>query len=267
MSELEFNPFRVIPCLLVQSGRLVKTQRFSAPRYVGDVVNALRIFNEKEVDEIVVLDIDAARSRRAPNLEYVAELAGECFMPFGYGGGIATLDQARAIIKAGAEKVILNTAAFENPELIAQIAGEVGSQSVVVSLDVRRNWLGKNRVYTRAGSRRTALAPVEAAQMIVSQGAGELLVHSIDRDGLMGGYDIELIASIASRVAVPVVAIGGAGSVADLAAAVQMGGAAAAAAGSMFVFHGPHRAVLINYPAPSEVHTALKSARVASDSK
>jgi imidazole glycerol-phosphate synthase subunit HisF len=253
----EFNPFRVIPCLLVHSDRLVKTERFGARRYVGDVMNALRIFNEKQVDEIAVLDIEAARSRRPPNMELIAELAGECFMPFAYGGGISQPEQVRAIIKAGVEKVIINTAAFEDPAFITRIAGDVGSQSIVVSIDVRRGWFGGKRVYTRSGANKTQYDPMAAAELAVRSGAGELIVHSIDRDGTMSGYDLDLVRSVAAHSPVPVVAIGGAASVSDLAAAVQVGGAAAAAAGAMFVFHGPHRAVLISYPSAAEVQRAV----------
>jgi cyclase len=253
-----FNPFRVIPCLLVYGDRLVKTERFGARRYLGDVVNALRIFNEKEVDEIMVLDIEAARTRRPPDMKFIVEIAGECFMPLAYGGGVATVEQARAIIKSGVEKVVINTAAFETPELIRGIADEVGSQSVVVSIDVRRNWLGRMRVCTRSATKQSSFDPLHAAELAVRSGAGELLIHSVDRDGTMRGYDIPLIGAVSKVSPVPVVAIGGAGNVADLASAVKLGGASAVAGGAMFVFHGPHRAVLISYPTPAEISGALE---------
>ena len=263
----DFNPFRVIPCLLVYGDRLVKTERFGTRRYLGDVVNALRIFNEKEVDEIMVLDIEAARTRRPPDMNFIAEIAGECFMPLAYGGGISTVDQARAIIKQGVEKVVISTGAFETPELIRQIADEVGSQSAVVSIDARRNWLGKTRVYTRSATKQTEHTPVQAAELAVRAGAGELLVQSVDRDGSMRGYDIPLIRSISEVSPVPVVAVGGAGGVNDLASAVKVGGAAAAAGGAMFVFHGPHRAVLISYPTPQEIFGALEQLPGAATAK
>jgi cyclase len=263
----DFNPFRVIPCLLVYGDRLVKTERFGSRRYLGDVVNALRIFNEKEVDEIMVLDIEAARTRRPPNMNFIAEVAGECFMPLAYGGGISTVAEARSIIKSGVEKVVISTAAFETPALIGQIAEDVGSQSVVVSIDARRNWLGRTRVYTRSATKQTSYDPLRAAELAVRAGAGELLVQSVDRDGSMRGYDIELIRSVAQTCPVPVVAVGGAGTAADLASAVKLGGAAAAAGGAMFVFHGPHRAVLISYPTPAEILGALEQLPGAATAK
>lgn len=239
---------RVIPALLLSEGGLVKTRRFREPKYVGDPINAVKIFNDKEVDEISVLDISASRNGREPRFEHVAEIAGEAFMPLAYGGGLKTISHIERAFEAGAEKVVLNTAAFENPQLITQAAARYGSQSIVVSIDVKRDWLRRPRAYIRSGTRSTGLDPVTAARRMEEAGAGELLLHNIDREGTFSGYDLDLVRSVAEAVGVPVVAVGGARTVDDLAAAVHDGHASAVMAGSMFVFHGPHRAVLINFP-------------------
>lgn len=230
----------------------MKTVHFKNPKYVGDPINAVRIFNEKEVDELVLLDIGATPAGRSPNLKEIAHVAGECFMPLAYGGGIRDLEQIKLILNLGVEKVILNSAACANPDLIAQAAREVGSQSVVVSIDVKKTLLGKYRVHTHSGRRSTGLDPVDFARLMETKGAGELIIHSIDRDGTLQGYDLELVQRVAQAVNVPVVACGGAGRLEHLAAAVKAG-AAAVAAGSLFVFYGKHRAVLINYPSPEEL--------------
>lgn len=258
-----FHPFRVIPCLLISGQQgAVKTTRFSRPTYVGDVLNALRIFNEKEVDEIVVLDIDAARSRREPDLELVSVLAGECFMPLAYGGGVASAATVRAVVRCGVEKVVMNTAALENPDVLRAAADAVGSQSVVAAIDVRTSLFGSRYVSTRAGSQRFRGTLDEAIQTVERAGAGEILLQSVDRDGTMSGFDLKLIAAAARSSTLPLVALGGARGVADLALA-HLSGASAVAAGSMFVFHGRHRAVLITYPKPAELHAALANARQA----
>jgi cyclase len=238
---------RVIPTLLIQNGGLVKTVRFKDPTYVGDPINAVKIFNEKEVDEIIILDISSARERTAPELRMISDIAGEAFMPFGYGGGITTVDQIKAILRAGAEKVILNTVAVEIPGLITEVSRRFGSQSIVVSIDVKRKLGGKYEVLIRSGSAKTGMDPVTTAREAERLGAGELFLTSIDREGTYKGYDLDLIAIVSKAVSIPVVACGGATSVEDLSAAVKAG-ASAVAAGSMFVFHGPHRAVLITYP-------------------
>jgi cyclase len=239
---------RVIPALLLQRGGLVKTRRFRAPAYVGDPINAVKIFNEKEVDEIALLDITATEEGREPDYRALEEIAGEAFMPLAYGGGVKTVEQAARIFRAGAEKVILNTAAFEEAGLVRRLADRFGSQSVLVSLDVGRDWLGRLRVFTRRGRGRTGLEPAEAARRMENEGAGELVVHSIEREGMGAGYDLPVIRAVADAVAVPVVALGGAGRVEDFGAAVREGHASAVMAGSLFVFHGPHRAVLIQFP-------------------
>ena len=247
---------RVIPCLLLSGERLVKTVRFKQPTYVGDPINAVKIFNDREVDELAILDIGATRDRRDPPFEHLRAIAGECFMPLSYGGGIRTLEHARQLFSAGIEKVLINTATVEDPSLVAKIADEYGSQAVIAGIDVKKDWLGRERVYTRAGTQGIGLAPRQHAEAVVAQGAGEILLTSIDRDGTMSGYDVAMIRELSAAVPVPLVACGGAGSLAHLAEAIAAG-ASAVAAGSLFVFAGPRRAVLINYPSPAELRAAM----------
>jgi cyclase len=238
---------RVIPCLLLSDGGLVKTTRFARPRYVGDPINAIRIFNEKSVDELVFLDIRASRTGAEPDYDLIQRIAGECFMPLCYGGGIRTLAQARRIVSAGVEKIAMNSSAIDTPALLSELAQEVGSSSVVAAIDVKRDWRGRERVYHPGRRRLTELDPVVHAQRAVAAGAGEVFLNSVDRDGCYSGFDHALISRVSRAVNVPVIACGGASSLDDMRAAVQAG-ASAAAAGSLFVFYGPHRAVLINYP-------------------
>lgn len=244
---------RVIPCLLLQDGGLVKTVKFKRPRYLGDPINAVKIFNEKEVDELVFLDIVAGRQGWEPPFDLLGQVTSECFMPLCYGGGVRSLEHMRRLFSLGIEKVALNTGAVESPELVSQAADRFGAQSVIVSIDVKRRLLGRPAVYTMGGTRSTGLDPVAWAREMERRGAGELLLTAIDRDGTMSGYDLPLIKQVVAAVRIPVVASGGAGSVRDLVAAVRQGGASAAAAGSLFVYQGPHRAVLINYPSPEEL--------------
>lgn len=243
---------RVIPCLLLQGRGLVKTVRFRQPRYVGDPVNAVRIFNEKDVDELLVLDIAATAERRQPPVEIVRELASECFMPLAFGGGVRDLASAERLFAAGVEKVVVNTAAVERPQVIEDLSRRFGAQSVVVSIDVGRSWWGRERVLIRGGRVATRLSPVDHARDAEARGAGEIFLTDISRDGTGDGYDLDLVGRVSAAVTVPVVACGGAGRVEDLADAVKAG-ASAAAAGSLFVFTGRQRAVLINYPSPSEL--------------
>jgi cyclase len=249
---------RVIPTLLIQDGGLVKSIKFKDHKYVGDPINAVKIFNEKEVDEIVILDISATAEGKAPPISIIKEIASEAFMPLGYGGGITTLAEIKELIKAGVEKVILNTSAFENPKLVSEGANYVGRQSVVVSVDVKKNIWGKYKVFVRNGTKNTGIDPLLYARQMEQAGAGELLVNAIDRDGTFCGYDVDLIKSINASVNIPVVAIGGAATVDDFAKAVQAG-ASAVSAGSIFVFQRPHRAVLISYPAQKELKEKLFS--------
>jgi cyclase len=239
---------RVIPCLLLKNGGLVKTRGFAEPKYVGDPINAVKIFNEKEVDELVFLDISATPAGRAPSFELIRDIAAEAFMPFAYGGGVTSVEEVKRLVGLGAEKVVVNSAAVARPELVREAAEVVGSQSLVVAIDVKRSLLGRYEVVTHSGTRRSGLDPVAWAQQVESLGAGEILVNSVDRDGTMKGYDLALLRKVTGAVRVPVVACGGAGGLADLRAAVAEGGASAVAAGSLFVFHGKHRAVLITYP-------------------
>ncbi|MCB5363232.1 imidazole glycerol phosphate synthase subunit HisF [Pusillimonas sp. CC-YST705] len=239
---------RVIPCLLLRGNGLVKTKKFKDAVYVGDPVNAMRIFSEKEADEIVVLDIDASREGREPNYELIAEMAGEAFMPMAYGGGIRTLAQVRQLIRSGIEKVVINTAATESTALIREVADIYGNQAVVGAVDVKKTLFGGFRIVAKSATVETKLDLQAHVQSLAQAGAGEILINSVDRDGMMAGYDLPLIQRVAQSVHVPVVACGGAGSIEHLQQAVKEGGASAVAAGSMFVFHGKHRAVLINYP-------------------
>ncbi len=252
---------RVIPCLLLSGERLVKTVRFRQPTYVGDPINAVKIFNDREVDELAILDITATRERRDPPFEHLQAIAGECFMPLSYGGGIRTIEQARRLFGLGVEKVLINTAAAEDPGLVTAIAGEYGSQAVIAGIDVKKDWLGRTRVFTRAGSTNTGQTPIGYAKAMADRGAGEILLNAIDRDGTMAGYDLDLIREISAAVSIPLVACGGAGSIAHLAAAIEAG-ASAVAAGSLFVFAGPRRAVLINYPSAAELRAAIAPATV-----
>ncbi|MGQ0727858.1 AglZ/HisF2 family acetamidino modification protein [Acidovorax sp.] len=239
---------RVMPCLLLRGHGLVKTRKFKDPVYLGDPINAVRIFNEKEVDELVILDIDASRDGREPDYDFIAEIAGECFMPVAYGGGVRTLEQARRLIRCGVEKVVINTAATESYDVIREMAQVFGRQAVVGAIDVKRTLLGGYRVVAKSASVDTRTPLAEHVQALVTAGAGEIFLNSVDRDGMMEGYDLPLIRLVRQQVNVPVVACGGAGNVEHLVAAVHEGGASAVAAGSMFVFHGRLRAVLINYP-------------------
>jgi cyclase len=243
---------RVIPVLLLRRKGLVKTVRFRDPGYVGDPINTVRIFNEKEVDELVFLDISCTRVGAEPQFDLIEQISRECFMPFAYGGGLRTIDQIQQVLARGAEKALLNTAAFETPELVTRAAERFGSQSVVVSIDVqlrRSGLLGGKRdeVIVGCGQQRTRLDPVEYARLMVERGAGELLLTSIDRDGTFEGYDLELVRRVASAVDVPIVACGGAGNLKDMVKAVEAG-ASGAGSGSVFVYQGAHRSVLINYP-------------------
>ena len=239
---------RVIPCLLLGEAGLVKTVRFRDPRYVGDPINAVRIFNDKQADEIAVLDIRATLEGRGPDLDGVAEIVSEAFMPVAYGGGVADLETAVGLIQVGVEKVVVNTAAVEHDDLVGDISDHLGSSTLVVAIDASRRPDGTYEVMTRAGTQATGLDVRAHAEAMARRGAGELFLNSIDRDGTMEGYDLELIRQVSAAVPIPVVACGGAGSADDLLSAIREGGAAAVAAGSLFVFHGRHRAVLITYP-------------------
>lgn len=245
---------RVIPCLLLKAGGLVKSVKFQNERYVGDPLNAVRVFNEKEVDELIFLDITATVEKRSPNFEAMAEIASECFMPLAYGGGISKFEQVRQVFNLGVEKVIINAAAFDSPDLIREVAEVYGSQSVVVSIDVKKSFLGKYSVYTHRGKVDRKISPVEHAKNVAALGAGEIFLNSIERDGTGTGYDLTLIRNVSNVVGVPVVACGGAGGLAHFQDAVE-NGASAVSAGSLFVYYGKHKAVLITYPTQEELRT------------
>lgn len=241
--------YRVIPTLLLRGKGLVKTTRFKDPKYVGDPINAIRIFNEKEVDELVFLDIEATRTGRTPDLQTLSDIASECFMPLCYGGGVNRPELIEQILKTGVEKVSINSALVDNPELVRHAAREHGSSTIVASIDYKRGGLfGKAQVYTHAGTRGTGKSPVELAKLAEDLGAGEIALNCIDRDGTLQGYDVDMVRKVADAVSVPVIAVGGAGSLADFRSAIREGHASAVAAGAFFVFHGKHRAVLITYP-------------------
>ena len=248
---------RVIPCLLLRNAGLVKTVRFGDPRYLGDPINIVRIFNDKEVDELVLLDIMATAQTRKPNFELLARITSECFMPLCYGGGVRALDTMKSLFAIGIEKVSLNSAAVEDRRLVEDAARAFGASSVVVSIDVKKRLFGGYEVRTHGGRKATGLDPVQHARDMERAGAGEILLNSIDRDGTMNGFDLELVRKVSSAVTIPVVACGGAGSVTDLGLVVRDAGASAAAAGSMFVFQGTHRAVLISYPSQAELRAVF----------
>lgn len=237
---------RVIPCLLIQGNGLVKTKKFKDPVYIGDPVNAIRIFSDKEVDEIVVLDIGASKCGAEPNYELISEMAGEAFMPMAYGGGITSVEQIRRLIRCGIEKVIINSGVASSKDWIREAVGIFGSQAIVGAIDVKKSLLGAYRVVTRSATEETKLDLDQHIASLVAAGVGEILLNSVDRDGMMTGYDLPLIQRAVKGVGVPIVACGGAGTVEHLAEGVRSG-ASAVAAGSMFVFHGKHRAVLISY--------------------
>jgi len=247
---------RVIPSLLLIDEKVVKTRRFKSPSYVGDPVNAVKIFNTKEVDEIIILDIGASKKQKKLNFNLISRIATECFMPMCYGGGIATLDDASRIFGLGVEKISIQNAALTDLKLIEEIAAKYGSSSVVVSLDIKKNWYGKYVLHNSA-TRENVRAQWETfAVDAVNAGAGELLVTSTDRDGDMSGLDLEIIAKLASIVDVPVIANGGVGSLEDIADGFKAG-ASAVAAGSFFIYYGPHRAVLISYPKHEELQKLI----------
>jgi len=249
---MSFRP-RVIPTLLLKGSGLVKTTAFKAPRYLGDPINIMKIFNDKEVDELILLDIRATPENRGPRLDFLSQVASECFMPLCYGGGVKTLQDIEQVLTLGFEKVAINTGASANPDLLTEGAAIFGSQSIVAAIDFRKGFLGRYETVTHCGTKGTGMNPVDAARKLEDAGAGEIFLNSIDRDGMMRGYDLPLIRKVAEAVRIPVIASGGCGSVADLGRAITEGKASAVAAGSFFVYQGVHRAVLVNVPSPQEM--------------
>ena len=249
---------RLIPCLLLSGDGLVKTVRFQNPSYVGDPINAVKIFNEKEVDELIFLDIDATRNAAGPRLSNISQIADECFMPLCYGGGIRSIEVIRELFSIGVEKVAINSYAVENPSFIKEASLAFGSQSIIVAMDICRNSKGRYELYTHGGTKLAKVDPVEQAVKMQQLGCGELFINSIDRDGTMSGFDIDIIRNISKAVSIPVIACGGAGKLEDFVKAVKEGGASAVAAGSFFVFQGKHRAVLLTYPEAQQIEHLLK---------
>ena len=244
---------RIIPALLVKNKGLVKTVKFDDPKYVGDPINAVRIFNEKTVDELIVLDIDATAENREPDYNMISNLAAECRMPLCYGGGIKTAEQALKIFSLGVEKIALSSAVIQNPQLITEVAKSVGNQSVIVVLDVKKKrFSSKYELYTHNGTKKTGINPVDFAKKAEQLGCGEIVINSIDNDGVMKGYDNTIIDKIRDEISIPITVLGGASSLDDLGQLIQKHGIIGLAAGSLFVFKGKYRAVLINYPNETE---------------
>lgn len=249
---------RIIPCLLVHNKGLVKTIKFKDPKYVGDPINAVKIFNEKEADELMVLDIDATRENREPDYKMIENLARECRMPLCYGGGIKTAEQAQRIFNLGVEKIAISSIAIENQKVIKEIASQVGNQSVVVVLDVKKKLFGGYDVYTNNGKNKTKVDLMKFVEEIQELGIGEIVLNSIDHDGEMKGYDFNLIEMLRPLIHVPLTVLGGAGSLDDVGQLIKKYGIIGASAGSLFVFKGKYRAVLISYPNEDEKNTLIK---------
>jgi len=243
---------RIIPTLLLRGTGFVKTKQFANPVYLGDCFNTVRLFNEKAADELMILDITATPANHPPDFDKLQALASECFMPLGYGGGIRSLQDMSRLFSAGFEKITVNTQAARSPQLVREAAREFGSQSIVVSIDVRRKLLGRYQVFVNGGKEGTGWEPVEAAKRAADLGAGEIVLTSIDRDGTMKGYDLDVLRRVTDAVSIPVIACGGAGQLGHFRDAIRQGGASAVAGGSFFVFTGKHRAVLITYPSRTE---------------
>jgi cyclase len=248
---------RVIPALLLRNGGLVKTTQFKDPKYLGDPINAIRIFNDKEVDELLVLDIMASKEHCEPNYSLIEQFAGECFMPLAYGGGIRTVDQARLLFGLGVEKICVQSAAIENLSFISELVDRFGSQSIMVSMDIKKGWLGKPKLYQASTAKLLDDPWLDYLSAFVNAGAGEVLFNSVDKDGTLNGPDLQLIKQAAEHVGVSLIAVGGVSSLLDIKACVDAG-ASAVAAGAFFVYHGPHRAVLITYPKCQELEQLFK---------
>lgn len=243
---------RLIPCLLLHQGGLVKTVNFKNPKYVGDPINAVKIFNEKEVDELMVIDIDASVLKREPDFKLIKNIASECRMPLSYGGGIKSLEQARRIIGLGVEKVAVSSAAIQTPELIKELSSEIGSQSIVVVVDIKKITSDEYKIYTHNATVASQLKPLDFVRLCQDYGAGEVVINFIDKDGIMTGYDMDFAKKISEIVTIPITFLGGAGSLEHFRQLYSELGTVGAAAGSLFVFKGIYKAVLINYPSKLE---------------
>ena len=249
---------RIIPSLLLHDKGLVKTVNFKSPKYVGDPINAVRIFNEKEVDELAFFDIDATVLNNEPDYVLIEKLANQSRMPLCYGGGVKTVEQAQKIFGLGVEKIALSSAVINYPQLVSQIAERVGSQSVIVVLDVKKKLLGGYEIYTHNGKKSTGINPIKFAKELEGLGVGEIIINSIDQDGVMKGYDLNLIDKLAETISIPLTVLGGAGSLSDIEKVIEKHGVIGVAAGSLFVFKGPYKAVLINYPSRNEKNKIFK---------
>jgi imidazole glycerol-phosphate synthase subunit HisF len=254
-----FRP-RIIPVLTLKGKGLVKTIKFDKKnaRYIGDPINAVHLFNDFEADELIFLDITATLENRCISTELVKSIGEEAYMPFSVGGGIRNIEQIHQLISAGAEKVIINTSCIKTPELISEASRQFGNQSIIASLDIKKNLFGRYKIYINDGSKQVENNIDEHVRILEKMGAGEIFINSIDRDGTMAGYDLELVKSISETVNIPVIACGGAGKLSDLSDVTKTAGASAAAAGSLFVYHGPRKAVLINYPEKMKLLQTLK---------
>lgn len=252
-----FRP-RVIPILLLKNKGLVKSVQFKDYKYIGDPINAVKIFNDLKADELIFLDILASKEKRSISLDFVKNVGDEANMPFSVGGGINSIAKIKEIINAGAEKAIINSYSVENPRFIQEASKEFGSSTIVISMDIKKRLFGKKQLYTLGGTHATGLNPIDFAKKMEEMGAGEIMVNSIEQDGMMNGYDLELIKDIAQAVTIPVVAAGGAGKLDDFKLAVINAHASAVAAGSMFVYHGSRKAVLVNYPSNKELIKVFK---------
>lgn len=255
--------YRLIPVLLLRDAGLYKTVRFKDPKYVGDPINAVKIFNEKEVDELIFLDIEATAANREPDYKNLRDIASECFMPLCYGGGIRDLAQIEQVLKTGVEKVAVNTSLVRNPDFVRQAAKAFGCSTIVASIDFRRSVSGKPTAYICSGGVNTGLGAVELAKRAQDLGVGEVLLNSVDRDGTMTGYDVAAIREASAELSIPLIACGGGGSLQDFHAAIHEGGASAVAAGAFFVFVGRRRAVLITYPSQEALESSVFRSKVA----
>lgn len=239
---------RVIPVLLLRNKGLVKTLKFKEHKYIGDPINAVKILNEKEVDELCFLDIDASKDNREPSYDYLKEIASECFMPLSYGGAVSSLDQIRRLIQSGIEKIVINTQALEDPAFVKAATQSFGSSTIVGAIDIKKNFWGNYHVYSHVKRTTLPIEPIAHAEALQELGVGEIFVNNVDHDGMMDGYDWDVISKITRAIDIPLIACGGCSSIDDINRVINEGGASAAAAGSFFVFHGKHKAVLITYP-------------------
>lgn len=248
---------RIMPCLLLQNNVLVKSIQFKKHKYIGDPINTVRIFNQKEVDELVLLDIEATNNNKGPNFDLISKIVNECFMPVAYGGGIKNVEDVRKLFNIGIEKVVVNSAGFDNPNIIKNLVSEFGSQSIVASIDVKKSFFGKYKVYKNSGKKLVKQELDDVVNSFINMGVGEILLNSISNDGIMKGFDFDLIKRISNNVKVPLIACGGAGTLNDIQKVVKSSNATAVALGSMVVYQNDNRSVLINFPKPEILEKLL----------